>query len=267
MSNVLSGSLAYIEVINILKLLVSGDRDGRLLLQKEEHQETGEIYLSGGRIIHALCGNYLGEPAFFELILWNHGKFAFDPEETTAQKTIEKDTGTLLSEGTQHHQAWQKICHIIPSFRIRFKKTGQEPPPNVKLKGKDWEVLNALEAGELSVTEIANKLNTREIEVATIIAALMEAGLADIGASGKPVMKEVVSSNFFSNLENELVQIIGPVASIIIDDVIESFGETRISFPKDKIPSLVEGISNEIYDPAKQVAFQQLMLKKIKSLH
>lgn len=267
MSNVLSGSLAYVEVIGILKLLASGDRDGRLLLQKDEHMETGEIYLSGGRIVHAVCGTYLGEPAFFEMILWNHGKFAFDPEETTAQKTIEKETGQLLSEGTQHYQAWQKIRNIIPSFTVKFKKTGQEAPSNVKLKGKDWEVLNLFDNGEFSVSESATKLNMREIDVATIIAALIEAGLLDVSATGKPVMKEVVATEFFTKLENELIQLIGPVASIIINDVIEGFGETRMSFPKDKLPSLVEGISNEIYDPAKQVAFQQLMLKKIKLMH
>jgi hypothetical protein len=264
MANVLTGSLAYIEVIGILKLLASGDRDGRLFLQKDEHQETGEIYLSGGRIVHAVCGTYLGEPAFYELILWNHGKFAFDPEETSAQKTIDKETGQLLSEGTQQFQAWQKICHVIPSFSIKYKKTGQEPPDNVKLKGKDWDVLNAFDAGDLSVAEISVKINTREIEVATILAALIDVGLVDVSSSGRPVMKELVGANFFTNLENELVQLIGPVASIIIDDVIEGFGETRMSFPKDKVPGLVEGISNEIYDPAKQVAFQQLMLKKIK---
>ncbi len=264
MANVLTGSLAYIEVIGILKLLASGDRDGRLLLQKDEHAETGEIYLSGGRIVHAICGTYLGEPAFFELVLWNRGKFAFDPEETSAQKTIDKETGQLLSEGTQQYQAWQKVCHVIPSFNIKYKKTGQEPPANVKLKGKDWDVLNALEAGDLSVAELSAKLNMRELDVATITAALIDAGLVDVSTTSRPVMKEVVGTNFFTNLENELVQLIGPVASIIIDDVIEGFGETRMSFPKDKVPSLVEGISNEIYDPAKQVAFQQLMIKKIK---
>lgn len=264
MANVLTGSLAYIEVIGILKLLASGDRDGRLYLQKDEHMETGEIYLSGGRIVHAVCGTYLGEPAFFELILWNHGKFAFDPEETTAQKTIEKETGQILSEGTQQYQAWQKVRHVIPSFAVKFKKTGQEAPTNVKLKGKDWDVLNAFESGEYSISDLATSLNMREMDVATITASLIDYGLIEVGAFGRPVMKEIVSDNFFTNLENELVQLIGPVASIIIDDVIEGFGETRMSFPKDKVPSLVEGISNEIYDPAKQVAFQQLMIKKIK---
>lgn len=264
MANVLTGSLAYIEVIGILKLLASGDRDGRLLLQKDEHGETGEIYLSGGRIVHAVCGTYLGEPAFFELILWNRGKFGFDPEETSAQKTIEKETGQMLSEGTQQYQAWQKVCHVIPSFAMKFKKTGSEPPANVKLKGKDWEILNAFDAGDLSVAELSSKLNMREIDVAVITASLIDAGLVDVSASGRPVTKEVVGPDFFTNLENELVQLIGPVAAIIIDDVIEGFGETRLSYPKDKVPSLVEGISNEIYDPAKQVAFQQLMIKKIK---
>lgn len=266
MSSVLTGNLAYLEVINILKLLSSGSRDGKLILQKEDQREIGEIYLKGGKIVHAVCDTYLGEPAFNELILWRSGKFAFEPDATTNQQTIDKDTQQLLNEGAQFYQAWERIRHTIPSFNIKFKKTGQPPPPNVKLKGRDWEVLNLFESGEVSVSEAAQKLSMRDLDIAGIIHALIEAGVIAAGSLAQPVKKETLNENFFKNLENELIQLMGPVASIIIDDVVESFGEDRKSFPRDKVAGLVESISNEIYDPAKQVTFQQYMLKQIKSL-
>lgn len=266
MSNVFTGNLAFVEVINVLKLLASGEKDGKLILQNEDARETGEIYLAGGRIVHAVCDNYLGEAAFRDLVLWQSGKFAFEPGSTTTQKTIEKDTGQLLSESTALFESWQKIHHVIPSFHIKFKQTGQEPHGSVKLKGKDWEILNALADSELSVAELTQKLNMREMEIAGILFTLVEAGVVEAGSAAKPVNKEIVDEKFFKTVENELIQLIGPVASIIVDDVIEGFGESRSIFPKDKVAALVEGISNEIYDPAKQVSFQKFMFKQIKSL-
>jgi hypothetical protein len=266
MANVLSGHLAYVDIIDVMKLLLGSQQSGRLLLQKEDSRETAEVYLTKGKITHAICGNFLGEPAFRELTLWRTGKFAFEPEATSAQITIDKDTGQLLNETGQYVEAWKRVSGVIPSFSVKVRMTGREPASHVKLKGPDWEVLNYLESGEHSISDIAALLKIKDIDAATLVFALIQAGVVEPGEAAKPVVKESVASDFFENLENELVQLIGPVASIIIDDVVEAFGESRKTFPKDKVPGLVESISNEIYDPQKQVAFQQLMLRQIRSM-
>jgi hypothetical protein len=266
MAIVFSGNLAYLQAIHILKLLVSDNRSGKLILQNEDNRENGEIYLNGGRIVHAVCENYLGEPAFNELVHWRSGKFAFEPDTASFQETIGKETAQLLSESEMQVQAWQKISRHIPSFNVKFKGTGHTPHASVKLKAKDWDVLHALGEDEASVTELAAKLNQHEMDVAVILYNLVEADVIQAGVSAQPVPREVVDAKIFKAVENELIQLIGPVASIIIDDVIESFGESRSNFPKDKVPALVQGITNEIYDPQKQVTFQQFMLRQIKSL-
>jgi len=266
MANVLSGNLAYVDVVNILKLLVATEREGRLMLQNDELRRGGEIHLTAGKIVHAICDPYLGEPAFQELIMWRTGKFVFEAENIPTQRSIDKDTGQLLLEVTHYVQSTQKIAKHIPSFRTKFKMTGNAPPASVKLKGKDWEILNLLERGEMSITEMASKLNGKELEIGQTVHTLAEAGLVESTADSKPPVKQAVDEKFFQSLQNELIQLIGPVASIIIDDVVESYGEDRKNFPKDKLPALIESISNEIYDPAKQVNFQQTMLKQIKSL-
>jgi len=266
MANVLSGHLAFIDIVDVVKLLSAGHQSGRLLLQKEDSRDTAEVYVTTGKITHAVCGNFLGEPAFRELILWRSGKFAFEPEATSAQITIDKDSGQLLDESAQYAEAWNRISHVIPSFAVRVKLTGNEPAGHVKLKGPDWEVLNYLEGGEHSVSDIAKLLKIKDMDAASIVFSLIQAGVVEPGEAGKPVTKESVPSDFFENLENELIQLMGPVASIIIDDVVEAFGESRKTFPKDKVAGLVESITNEIYDPQKQVAFQQLMLRQIRSM-
>jgi hypothetical protein len=266
MAIVLSGNLAYLQTVQILKLLVSGNNSGKLVLQSDDNRDNGEIYLNNGRIIHALCGNFLGEPAFKDLILWKAGRFAFEPEVTAPQQTIDKETAQLLSESEMVVHAWQRISLNVPSFHIKFKATGHTPHATVKLKGKDWDVLHALGEEEFSVAELASKLNQKEMDIAGIIYTLVEADVVEAGVASQPIHKETIDEKIFKAVENELIQLIGPVASIIIDDVIEGLGEGRSNFPKDKMPALVEGITNEIYDPQKQVSFQQFMLRQIKSL-
>lgn len=266
MASVLSGQLLYIGVPEILKLLVSGQQTGRLTLQKDENRETAEVFLAEGKIVHCICGNYLGEPAFRELILWTSGKFAFEAGATSAQITIAKDSAEMLAESSSVAESWKRISSVIPSFSVKVRLTGNEPSHDVKLKGPDWEVIHVLEKGDRSITELAQQLKTKEIDVALTVYTLVQAGVVQLGEVERPTPKDAVSKDFFVNLENELIQLMGPVASIIIDDVVESFGESRSGFPKDKVAALVEAISNEIYDPQKQVAFQQLMLRQIRSM-
>ena len=71
---------------------------------------------------------------------------------------------------------------------------------------------------------------------------------------------------FFKKFEDSLVKIIGPVANYLIADVMWELNETKEKFDKDKVPMLIEAISQEIKDEHKSVQFQQQMLNEIKNL-
>lgn len=264
MASALSGDLANIKLINVLKLLVSSDSSGKLLLQKDGGLKEGELYLDSGNVVHAVCDMYLGEPAVYELLLWNSGKFEFDPDEKSPQKTIEKATGQILSEGTNRTDDWEKIRDVIPSVRTRFIQTEKEPK-DVRLKAKDWDILNAIGEGK-SISEVSAITGIEEMEVANIFYRLAQAEILKQTESEPVVETETVGDKFFKVMDTELVQLIGPVASIIIDDVIQEYGTTRATLPKNKVAGLVEMVSKEISDQDKRIAFQQKMLKEIRNL-
>jgi len=67
-------------------------------------------------------------------------------------------------------------------------------------------------------------------------------------------------------VEKELAQIIGPLAPIVLDDHISGLGESRDAFPKDKMPELIELLSNEITDARKMIDFQKSMLSIIRNI-
>jgi predicted regulator of Ras-like GTPase activity (Roadblock/LC7/MglB family) len=72
-----------------------------------------------------------------------------------------------------------------------------------------------------------------------------------------------VDETFFAQMEHELTKVMGPVATLIIDDEMAALGAAKDSFPRDRVAELVEKISGEITDEGKRASFQQTMLEAI----
>jgi hypothetical protein len=68
------------------------------------------------------------------------------------------------------------------------------------------------------------------------------------------------------NLETQLTKILGPVATIIIDDVLIEMNLTRSTIKFEEIYSFVEAVSNEITDDDKKLEFQEIMLFILKKV-
>ena len=84
-------------------------------------------------------------------------------------------------------------------------------------------------------------------------------------ASDAPTV-ELVDGKFFDQLTRELAHIIGPAASLIIEEEISALKETPATFPKARAAELVERVCPSIRDEAKRVKFQQAMLAVIRKL-
>jgi predicted regulator of Ras-like GTPase activity (Roadblock/LC7/MglB family) len=72
-----------------------------------------------------------------------------------------------------------------------------------------------------------------------------------------------VDGNFFAQMEHELTKVMGPVATLIIDDEVAALGAAKDVFPRDRLAELVEKVSSEITDEGKRDSFQQTMLEAI----
>ena len=75
-----------------------------------------------------------------------------------------------------------------------------------------------------------------------------------------------VNGTFFAQMEHELAKVMGPVATLIIDDEVAALGAGKDSFPRDRVAELVEKVSSEITDEGKRAGFQQTMLETIRTL-
>ena len=80
------------------------------------------------------------------------------------------------------------------------------------------------------------------------------------------VIPAFVSNGFFESMAHALVEALGPMASIIIQDQIAAMGESKNAFPKVRLTQLIDEASREIANEGMKIQFQQLMSKEIHAI-
>lgn len=257
MVEVLRGNLAQLPLLDILKMLSSGNRSGRLDIHQGSN--SGEIYLQYGRLIHAVTGVQIGEKGVYTLLGWLEGDFSFTPDIEAPEQSIHLSTEQVLLEAVRQAEQWEDIKEVISSTDAVYNISPSGSANTVSLKPIEWQVLAQIN-GQRSIVEIAELLELHEFEVAKIVFSLTTAGLLHEVERAKTMYQDVLNEVFFDRLTLIFTEVMGPIGPVIIDDEISLLGEERAAFPRDKAAELVERISLEIVDGAKRAQFQKQMV-------
>ncbi|HET7207348.1 MAG TPA: DUF4388 domain-containing protein [Terriglobales bacterium] len=94
---ILRGSLAQMNVIDLVQSLEMGRKSCRLTLTKDD--DRCEMYVRDGQVTHASYGSLSGDEAVFKVLRWTGGNFQIDFEGKTNQQTTTLNTQGLLMEG------------------------------------------------------------------------------------------------------------------------------------------------------------------------
>jgi hypothetical protein len=263
MPNDFIGDLSKTRLFDTMKPLLDKKKSGLMLVKGNE---TGEVYMEGGSIIHAKVGSSSGEDAMLAMMEWDSGRVTFDWQATTEEQTVFMPTEQLLMIWTDRENEWKKIKEYVPSFNTVFQIPIDSTPEDKNISGVQWKILTLCN-GTRTVHEVAESLKWQVFEVTKLICQMVQNGLlertTDRGAEKKPVTKRTVNGNFFPIIENELRKIMGPMAPIIIDDKIAEFGESREAFPEDQLPPFVQAVTDEINDKTKRALFSKSMTEFI----
>jgi len=261
MEEVLRGNLAQLSLLDILRMLSSGKRSGRLDVR--QGGKTGEIFLQGGAVLHATAGSLMGDKCIYTLMGWLEGEFSFTPDVPAPEKSIQITTEQLLLEAARLADQWADIKDVLSSTEAVFNISPSGSTSTVSLKPIEWQVLAQIN-GERSVTEIAGILNLAEFDVARIIYSLTTAGLLHQVTDAKRSFQEIAEESFFEQLTENFNEVMGPIGPVIIEDEIKLMGEAQDAFPQSKAAELVERISLEISDSGKRAEFQKQMISLLK---
>jgi len=259
----LTGSLAQLPLIDLLKMLAAGSQSGRLELSSG--LDLGDIYLHRGQVVHAEAAGDWGEPAFARLVTWPNGQFRFIPGEEAPERSISRPLDQLLAEAARVASEREAIRRVVPSMDIVPRLARRAPAPTITIEASDWEVIALLD-GSRTAAGLAAALGVDDFEAMRRIYRLKLAGLVEFEKAQQlaPAARALAGPQFFQALTAAVAAAVGPLAEIIIDDCLDALGHTRQDLPRDAIARLAEAISNEITDPEKRLKFQQTMLAMLR---
>lgn len=101
-------------------------------------------------------------------------------------------------------------------------------------------------------------------EPAVEAAPAIEVPIAAPVAPPAPPPPSYLSPEFFQGLSVAAASVLGPLASVIVDDALEALHYPKDAFPKQRAMQLVEVIAREIKDDRRRAEFQAMMMRTIR---
>ena len=187
----LQGNLEDFELTDVFQLIQLGQKDGGLRIQCED--DVGIVYFKEGIVIHAKTNSIQGEAAIDTILSWKKGRFVFNPNEETLQRTVDLPIQQVILEAARRIDEMTKIQKLIPSFDvvvniIEVPEAGVE---KIHLKPEEWKILSFVDGSRI-IKDIASKASVSEFETARILYGLISSGLVKIVQKTetlKPVQK------------------------------------------------------------------------------
>jgi two-component system chemotaxis response regulator CheY len=103
----LSGKLSMMALAELVQTLHNSRKTG--VLRVKSADDEGEICFAEGNVRNARRGNTGGEEAFYQLLTWADGTFAFEASSGEAEPSIFRATMGLLMEGMRRQDELRKM--------------------------------------------------------------------------------------------------------------------------------------------------------------
>ena len=129
---------------------------------------------------------------------------------------------------------------------------------------KQTEALATVEGQGVSTAVLNEPLKRGEEKPATL-----QSKGSKVTAIVLDAAQEMVSPELFQRITDELTEVmnvIGPLASIIVGERVAYLGESMKTFPKTRLPELLESLSKEILDEKRKIDFHERIFVKVKSM-
>jgi hypothetical protein len=180
----LDGNLEDFPLADVLQLINMGSRTGQLSITNAG--VTAKIWFERGQAVHAELRELQGEKAVYETFNWREGRFTFDTDALTQQRSIDLDCQNLIMEAVRRLDEWTKLRKAIPAsyYVASFAAGPGEKAANITLQAHEWKVLSLVN-GELSIAALADKTGFSELKTTQIVFTLIESGLLEVHSPEK----------------------------------------------------------------------------------
>jgi hypothetical protein len=173
---IMQGDLAEYALPDLLQFIHATRKEGQLLLEAGPAKAAG-VYFAKGEVIHAYCPPRVGVPAFFNLLAWEQGRFAFLKNAAPVERTIFDGLQNLLLDGLRRLDELRLVQRRLPPRdSVLHLAPDSERQAEIRLKLPEWKVLSSVN-GRRSLEEVLHLAGTAEDECSRIIYGLLVAGL------------------------------------------------------------------------------------------
>ena len=173
------GKLSEFDLYGILLLAAAGMKTGGLMLRRGD--ETVEVFLKDGDIVHATSPIGEGEKAIYYPIVWEEGFFALQANRSASARTIQRSSEQILEAVRAMRRELESAREVIPSPQSVFQlsDSAEEDAGPITIPHGAWRVLCRVD-GRHTVEEIAAALKEPYAETAKLLSDLCKAGLVAI---------------------------------------------------------------------------------------
>jgi hypothetical protein len=143
------------------------ERTGVLWVRGSQPHQEGKVEFSHGRVFAAVAGEAHGLKAIYRMFLWDEPRFLFsrrDSQGATPEQDMDFNLKTVVREGQNHRQRYQKIRKELPPNDIVLALEPASLHPDTGLMPPDFATLaTLLEFGK--VGEILDYSSLPDIQV------------------------------------------------------------------------------------------------------
>ena len=186
----LQGTLDTFELPDVLRLLASTRKSGRLNLRSD--RGDGDVWLDEGQVVGVAAPGHGPMPVdegLFELLRAREGAFVFEPGDEPPSPVSAVDVEPLLAVVEEQLAAWREIEAVVPSLAAWLALSSSLPTATVTVDAETWRLIAAIGSG-LTVGELGDHLGLGEVLVSGVVRDLVAIGLAEVSVA--PVQATIV---------------------------------------------------------------------------
>ncbi|VFQ46691.1 hypothetical protein [Desulfoluna butyratoxydans] len=141
-----------------------------------------------------------------------------------------------------------------------YRRAVREDLGEVSLDSRMLTLLMQLN-GEKNTAELAGELGLTLSDIRDVLIRLDHLGLIEEVVSSVPTL----SGDFYPFLTDQLSKAMGPMAEILLEDLLQEMALDRESIPLTRAAELVDALAREIPRDEKRAEFQQVLLSRLKN--
>ena len=169
----LRGEIEAFPIETVVQMLHSTNKTGQLEVRGADSQ-GGTLGFDGGRLVAAVAGEDVGEPALGAIFAVESGSFEF------IGANLSGDLNQLLDKAVEERDRLVAIRKIVPDDRSRFRLSERAADKgNISLSSDQWRTLLAVN-GERDVPGVAEHLKAGKTVTRASLATLVDAGFIDV---------------------------------------------------------------------------------------